>query len=40
MCMVGHLSPKGRFKPYHGEWLIINASSPKLLERIHHIVLD
>ena len=21
MCMVGQLSPKGRFKPYYGEWL-------------------
>jgi hypothetical protein len=29
MCMVGQLSPKGRFKPYYGEWLIIDESIPK-----------
>ena len=40
MCMVGQLSPKGRFKPYYGEWLIIDESIPNQLERIHHMILD
>jgi hypothetical protein len=33
MCMFGQLSPKGRFKPYYGEWPIIDESIPNKLER-------
>jgi len=24
--MIDQLSPKGRFKPYYGEWIIIDKS--------------
>ena len=40
MYMVGQLSPKGRFKPYYGEWLIIDESIPNQLEREYIICVD
>ena len=26
MSMIDQLSPKGRFKPYYGDWIIIDKS--------------